>query len=219
MKNLSNIKLAAMCSTLLLMLTVPPVFAETGGGSAPRIYAVGDPTAGREKSSVCQGCHGTDGNSINEQIPKLSGQFEKYITKQLMNFQTGSRTHGIYSLISAPLTETDMSDIAAYYSNLPRMKGDESSTNNLGHKIFTEGDISKKVIACVTCHGTRGKGLFKGVTMFPVIGGQHKSYIKKQLTDFRADTRSNSPSDIMNRITRSLSDSDIEALADYISSQ
>jgi len=219
MNNCHKIKLAATCSAVLVMLTVPPVFAESGGASIPRSYAVGDPNAGREKSSVCQGCHGSDGNSINEQIPKLSGQFEKYIAKQLMNFQTGSRTHGIYSLISSPLTETDMDDIAAYYSNLPRMKGDESSTNQLGHKIFTQGDISKKVIACVTCHGNHGKGLFQGVTMFPVIGGQHKAYIKKQLTDFRADTRSNSPSDIMNRITRSLSDSDIEALADYISSQ
>jgi len=209
----------AFLTVLAVLLVNPPAFAEIGGAGTPSSYAVGDPNAGKEKSYVCQGCHGADGNSPDEQIPKLSGQFEKYLAKQMMNFQTGARTHGIFNLIATPLSEHDMEDIAAFYSNLPRMKGDESAPNDQGKKLFTEGDLSKKVIACVTCHGVRGKGLFQNVTMFPVIGGQHKAYLKKQLKDFRADTRSNSPSDIMNRITQPLSDSDIEALASYLSVQ
>lgn len=217
--NYPSKKLIAVLPVLIAFLASSPAFAESGGTNVLKSYAVGDPSAGKEKSYVCQGCHGEDGNSTDEQIPKLAGQFEKYLAKQMFNFQTGARTHGVFDLISTPLTDKDLEDIAAYYSNQPRMKGDQSSGSSLGMKIFTEGELTKKVIACVTCHGVRGKGLFKNVTMFPVVGGQHKIYIKKQLTDFRADTRSNSPSDIMNRITRNLSDSDIEALASYLSVQ
>ena len=52
-----------------------------------------------------------------------------------------------------------------------------------------------------------------------MICGQHKAYLLKQLKDFREDDRMNSPNIIMNRIVRSLSDSDLEALAEYISVQ
>ena len=64
-----------------------------------------------------------------------------------------------------------------------------------------------------------GKGINPSTGMYPVIGGQHKAYLLKQLTDFREDDRVNSPNIIMNRIVRSLSDDDLKALAEYISVQ
>ena len=47
----------------------------------------GDPVAGKEKSAMCQGCHGEDGNSAAPNFPKLSGQLASYIQKQIHDFQ------------------------------------------------------------------------------------------------------------------------------------
>jgi len=70
------------------------------------------------------------------------------------------------------------------------------------------------------CRGEGGKGLNPSIRrMYPVICGQHKAYLLKQLTDFGEDNRVSSPNIIMNRIVISPGDSDLEALAEYISVQ
>jgi cytochrome c553 len=47
---------------------------------------LGNPITGKEKSQLCQGCHGEDGNSTDPIIPKLAGQYANYIAKQLRNY-------------------------------------------------------------------------------------------------------------------------------------
>jgi cytochrome c553 len=74
-------------------------------------------------------------------------------------------------------------------------------------------------LACVNCHGVRGKGLDPKTAMFPVIGGQQKDYIRLQLVNFRDGYRTNSPNGIMNRIAGSLTDDEIESLAEYLAEQ
>ncbi|MBI5430897.1 MAG: cytochrome c4 [Nitrosomonadales bacterium] len=178
----------------------------------------GDTASGQGKSELCQGCHGADGNSIDPLIPKLSGQYDKYIAKQLRNYQAGVRTHQIMNAMAATISDEELADIASYFASQPKMKGAGTATPNEEAKhIFLKGKISKMVVACVNCHGVGGKGLTPNTSMFPVIGGQHKAYLLKQLNDFKKDDRFNSPNAIMNRIVRSLSDAELEALAEYIS--
>jgi len=98
------------------------------------------------------------------------------------------------------------------------MKGG-GSNNKVGKNLFLHGDISRTLVACVNCHGANGKGLEPNSSMFPVIGGQLKDYIRRQLENFRKEERTNSPNEIMNRITRELTDDELEALADYVSGQ
>jgi cytochrome c553 len=207
-------------AALAVLLAVPPVFAsDEDMNTLKRSSAgVGNPMAGKKESDICQGCHGVDGNSADEMIPKLAGQYQGYISKQLRNFQAGLRSHDISNDILTPLSDSDLDDISAYFANQPRMKGNGSTPNKRGNEIFLKGNRSQKVISCVYCHGGGGKGLDSNIAMYPVIGGQHKAYLLKQLKDFRGENRVNSPSHIMNKIARSLSDDDIEALAEYISS-
>ena len=61
--------------TGLAISTAASVWAE--GGNAE---------AGKTKSATCAACHGADGNSVNPEWPKLAGQHESYIIKQLSNF-------------------------------------------------------------------------------------------------------------------------------------
>lgn len=179
----------------------------------------GDPVAGREKSQLCQGCHGEYGISMEPLIPSLAGQFANYIEKEIRNFQSGIRSHQIMNAMAGTVAnDQDLADIAAYFASRDKMKGGGSG-NEAGEEIFLHGDLSKMRLACVNCHGVRGKGLEAKISMFPVIGGQQKGYIRRQLIQFRDGYRTNSPNGIMNRIAGSLTDSEIDSLSEYISSQ
>jgi cytochrome c553 len=179
----------------------------------------GDPVAGREKSQLCQGCHGEYGISMEGLIPKLAGQYANYIEKEIRNYQAGIRSHQIMNAMAATIAnDQDLADIAAYFASQDKMQGDGPG-NPDGEEIFLHGDLSKMRLGCVNCHGVRGKGLEAKISMFPVIGGQQKDYIRRQLINFRDGYRTNSPNGIMNRITSSLTDSEIDSLAEYISSQ
>jgi cytochrome c553 len=197
------------------------VNAETtiaGGMSAGE----GDAKAGQTKSELCQGCHGADGISVDPTtFPNLAGQFEGYIFKQVQDFQLGNRNNDTMSAMAATVTERqDLKDIAAYFASQKQMKGKPSGSKvaNTGKKIFETGN--KKLGdygACVRCHGENGKGKSKTISLFPVIGGQQKAYIIKQLQDFRAGTRINDPAGMMAMVAKGLDDKEIEAVADYVS--
>ena len=179
----------------------------------------GDPERGRIKSQLCQGCHGTEGISLEPLIPSLAGQYAHYIEKEIRNFWSGIRSHQIMNAMAGTIeNDQDLADIAAYFASQKKMAG-SGPGNEDGEAIFLHGDLSKMRLGCVNCHGVRGKGLEVKISMFPVIGGQQKAYIRKQLMDFRDNDRTNSPNGIMNRITNSLTDSQIDALAEYISAQ
>jgi cytochrome c553 len=180
----------------------------------------GDPVAGREKSQLCQGCHGEYGISSEPLIPKLAGQYANYIEKEIRNYQAGIRSHQIMNAMAGTIAnDQDLADIAAYFASQKKMEGDGSEGDPAGKEIFLHGDLTKMRLACVNCHGVRGKGLEAKISMFPVIGGQQKGYIRRQLFQFREGYRTNSPNGIMNRIASSLTDSEIDSLADYISAQ
>jgi len=200
---------------IVFFLALTPLFTVT------TVYArTGDPIAGREKSFLCQGCHGEVGISAVGLIPKLAGQYQAYIEKQVRDYAAGIRSHQIMNAMVATIKDDkDLEDIAAYFTYKPRMAGDGLEHNKAGHNLYKHGDPVKKILACINCHGVKGKGLHPNISMFPVIGGQQKDYIKKQLVDFRRGFRVNSPNGIMNEVAAQLTDAEIEALADYISAQ
>lgn len=209
----------AACLALAVLLAISPAFAKSDFADIlKRHTGSGDPDAGKQKSQICQGCHGVDGNSTSELIPKLAGQYDEYIIKQMHNYQAGTRSHELMNGMAAPLSDKDLADISAYFAAQPIMKGSAAKPNEKGKKLFLKGNITEMVMTCAYCHGDTGKGLDPSTAMYPVVGGQHKAYLLKQLKDFREDDRMNSPNVIMNRILRSLSDSELEALAEYMSS-
>jgi cytochrome c553 len=92
------------------------------------------------------------------------------------------------------------------------MKGAKRIINKAGQALFmVEGN------GCVNCHGVNGKGLAPNNSAAPVIGGQHKDYLVKQLKSFRGGDRGNDTSGMMVMIVGFLSDEDIEAVASYVS--
>src|SRR5205823_5268116 len=78
------------------------------GGS---LYDAGDNARGLP---ACASCHGAAGNSAIATNPKLAGQVDVYLHKQLVDFTTPARTQPIMTTYAKMLTEQEKTDIAAY---------------------------------------------------------------------------------------------------------
>ncbi len=81
------------------------------------VVAGGDPQAGKEKSAVCAGCHGVDGNSEVGANPRLAGQYESYLLQALKRYKSGQRQDLLMSNMVAQLSLQDMKDLAAWFAS------------------------------------------------------------------------------------------------------
>ena len=196
--------------SLLLTLGV------AGIAQAAATAVVGDAAAGQAKTAVCGACHGPDGNSMAPNFPKLAGQGDRYLLKQLHEIKDGKRQVLEMTGLLTNLNDQDLADIAAYYSSQKNSVGAaDPALVARGEALFRGGDLQKGMPACTGCHSPDGQG--NAAAGFPHLGGQHASYIEKQLTDFREGERTNDgDSMIMRGIAAKMSNKDIKALASYI---
>jgi cytochrome c553 len=171
--------------------------------------------AGKEKAAVCASCHGIDGNSMVAMYPKLAGQSSDYLVKQLTEFKNGMRQDPIMAGMAGALSEQDMKDLADYFSAQQVSQG-ASKGNELGKKLYLSGNAERNISACVACHGINGKGMPKA--RFPVVANQHVDYIKNQLVKFKSANRANDKNGMMRSIAKKLTDKEMQAVAEYMSS-
>jgi cytochrome c553 len=79
----------------------------------------GDAKAGRAKAeSVCSVCHGVDGLAKIPEAPNLAGQTETYLIEQITAFKSGERKNEMMSVVVQDLSDTDIENLAAYYSGI-----------------------------------------------------------------------------------------------------
>jgi cytochrome c553 len=82
--------------------------------------ADGDAAAGKQKTVLCEGCHGIPDYRTAfpavYRVPKLGGQNPAYIVKALQGYKSCERSHPTMRAIAAGLTDQDMADLAAYYA-------------------------------------------------------------------------------------------------------
>ena len=196
--------------SLLLTLGV------TGMAQAAGSAVVGDATAGQAKTAVCAACHGPNGNSAAPNFPKLAGQGERYLLKQLTDIKDGKRQVLEMTGQLTNLSDQDLADIAAYYAQQKNTVGAaDPALVARGQALFRGGDLSKGLPACTGCHSPDGVG--NAAAGFPHLGGQHADYIEKQLIGFREGDRTNDGDTMtMRSISAKLSNKDIKALASYI---
>jgi cytochrome c553 len=188
----------------------------------------GDAAAGATKAAACAACHGMDGNSADPLYPKLAGQHESYIARQLALFKSGERDNAIMLGFAAALTAQDMRDIGAFYATqkvVPGVADDSliaSGPNQgrrfyqLGEQLFRVGRPETGVPGCQACHGPTGRGI---PGPYPALGGQHASYTATTLTAFRAGKfwgRGDNVNAVMSGVAANLTDEEIQALSTYI---
>ena len=178
--------------------------------------AAGDAEAGQGKVAVCGACHGADGNSPAPNFPKLAGQGERYLLKQLHDIKSGNRQVVEMTGMLDNLSDQDLEDIAAYFSSQKMSVGAaDPKLVERGEALFRGGKLEEGMPACTGCHSPNGAGI--AAAGFPHLGGQHAQYVAKQLTDFREGNRTNDGDAMtMRAIAAKLSNKDIEAVSSYI---
>ncbi len=222
----------------LLALSLALAFTSTSG----ILHAEGNISSGKEKAAACVSCHGDNGNSLVSSFPKLAQQHSSYLIKQLQAFKSGTRKNPMMSSIAMGLTDEDMIDIAAYYAEqevsanqLPVLddededqkpaatEGGKKTDGNdkiqaiiaQGSDLYRNGDLTREVSACIACHGPFGEG--NKPAAYPLLKSQHADYLIKTLTDFKTDSRSNNPENIMHMIAKKMTDEEIKAVSYRIS--
>ena len=191
--------------------------------------APGDAKAGQTKAGACAACHGIDGNATDPQYPRLAGQHERYIARQLHLFKSGQRQNPIMMGMAAPLSAQDMRDIGAFYATQKGQAGVADDTvittgpnadkkfYQVGEKLFRAGRPADGLPACMACHGPAGRG--NPGPSYPSLGGQHSAYTVAKLQFFRdggsygTGTEANL---VMAQIAKQLSDEEIQALGTYL---
>jgi len=213
-----------------LLITVFVLFGMTSA------FAGGDAAAGKTKSAACAACHGADGNSLAGAFPKLAGQGERYLVKQMKDIQCGALSASEQKQRKCDgrpvpqmtgqldnLSDQDLADIAAYYAGQATSVGQaKEALVQKGEAIYRGGISEKGVAACTACHSPTGKG--NGPAGFPALSGQHADYVATQLKAFRkaADgdktgRMNDGETSVMRDIAYRMSDGDIEAVSSYVS--
>lgn len=185
--------------------------------------AEGDAAAGKTKATACFACHGPDGNSAAPTFPKLAGQNARYLMKQIHDIKTGARSVPAMAGQTDNLSDQDIADIAAYFSaQTTSMNQAKKDLLAKGEQIFRSGIRDRGVPACSACHSPTGSG--NAPAGFPHLGGQHADYVATQLKAYRAGADGDAAGRVndgetkpMRTVAAHLSDSEIAALANYVS--
>lgn len=129
---------------------------------------------GEIHAQTCLGCHGVKGYSNvypTYQVPRIWGQRADYIISALKGYQNKDRSHPVMQAQAADWTETELKEIAAYFST--------------GAKVEAPAEIPEaieEVATCGSCHGASGVST---QAKTPNLAGQNKSYIVHALKSYR----------------------------------
>lgn len=178
-------------------------------------YGQGNAETGQAKSAVCAGCHGANGKAILPEYPNLAGQHASYTAKQLREFRDGLRNNAMMAPMAMNLSDQDIQDLAIYYAGMAPIPNAASEENlDAGKNIYRGGITSAGIPSCMGCHGPAGDG--NPAAQYPTLAGQNAAYTALQLKAFRAGERNNDPNGMMRALSHRVTDSEIEAVANYI---
>ena len=200
------------------MFSLVAIMGFSGAVNASEDKKMGDASKGKALSATCAACHGADGNSTNPEWPKLAGQNEAYLVKQLMDYRSGKRTNATMNAMAKGIpSDQAVRDISAYFASSKAKPGSAADKDKLalGEQIYRGGVMESGVAACSGCHSPNGAG--NPAAKFPKISGQHAQYTIAQLKQFKSEARANDAGKMMRNVALKMTDSQMEAVAEYIS--
>lgn len=195
-------------STVLALLTLLCVSSVQAGDVEQAQVII------KEKCSLC---HGENGEASNSIYPRLSGQHQAYLSKQLRNFRDGIRESDTMSEMAKGLKDGEIDALARHFSAQAalshRVSLMKKSLAAVGSYIYHKGNKYTKIPACASCHGDGGEGS----QHLPRLAGQHKSYVASQLKAFHERKRTNDNA-IMHVVAKNLTELELQAVSLYVSS-
>lgn len=201
----------------LVILTLIVLNGFTSFANASEVKQLGDTEKGKTLSASCAACHGADGNSTNPEWPKLAGQSESYLIKQLTEYRNDKRKNAVMSSMAKAIeSDEDVLHLAAYYSNSSGTPGKAKDVALMseGESIYRGGIVEAGVAACSACHGPTGSG--NPAAKFPRVSGQHAKYALMQLQAFKSGERNNDTGKMMRNMAKKMSTAQMEAVSEYM---
>lgn len=198
-------------------LTSFPTFAQS------MAQVAGDAAAGQAGFAVCAACHGTQGEGNPAlHAPKLSGQQDWYLKRQIKYFKQGIRgahADDEFGKMMAPMAATmasdaDIDNVVAYIKTLP----DNPAPRTLQG---SSARAQQRFATCAACHGAGGEGV--RAMNAPRLAGMSDWYLSTQLKNFKRGIRGTHAGDEygdqMSLMVGMLSDDkQIDDLAAYVGS-
>src|SRR4030095_5703350 len=175
--------------------------------ASPALFAQPAPPPKPPQADLCAACHGPNGNAVIPQNPSLAGQTWRYLYIELQDFKAGRRQDSQMAPVVADLSRDDMMALANWFAAqkpLPNQFNANSAKVAAGRK-------TSDAVLCPMCH----LGGFIGQNEIPRVAGQNYEYVVKQLQDLKHRRRTNDAGS-MTSVAGTLSDQDIENLAQYI---
>jgi cytochrome c553 len=173
------------------------------------------------KIAYCKTCHGVSGQGFRGSfpMPRLAGQQPEYLQNQLQAFIDRRRTNPVMFNVAHVLSPAMLKGLAGHFGDLnPKpLGGGPRDLASAGKKIYDDGIPATNVPPCATCHGPEAKG----ADAFPRLAGQLNDYVAKKLLNWSKE-RGQDPakpdnSAIMEPIAHGLTESEVQAVAAYVS--
>ncbi len=204
----------SILSLILLLASTWPLCALSSPDQLTAAWAPKpDVERGKKLYPLCASCHLDNGwGKKDGSFPVIAGQHPKVLIKQLEDIRSRKRENPTMYPFSDPQTiggDQAMTDVTAYIASMktnPSPGNGDGKNLKLGKKIYSRD--------CALCHGAKGEG--NNDALFPKISNQHHAYLLRQLKWIRDGYRQNS-NPVMIEKVKSLSNNDLDAVADYIS--
>jgi cytochrome c553 len=218
MEHMIMMRLLAVVTGMALL--VPTAGAEPSSEVAfdvptVQLLRAADPARGEAlaKEGKCAKCHGDAGVSDDPEDINIAGLRASYLYKQLKDYQNKSRDDRDMYKKTRNLDDQQLADLAAWFAALePAPRATDQNTDPAILKLVFNGDPTRLIKACASCHGRRGRG---GQFDHPALAGQYPEYLVYTLTEFKEGDRTNDIYSRMRLVAESLTEEEIEGLARY----
>jgi cytochrome c553 len=163
----------------------------------------------QDRVQLCTACHGSDGNSVNPQVPSIAGQPKLFIENQLILFREELRKSDQMAPVVKGLKDAEIIKLAEHFSRLPA----KSMETAIADKALMKTGLEKaKALRCGICHVSD----FSGQNQIPRLAGQREAYLEAEMRAYRDGKRTGGDT-IMAATLYGVSDADLKALAHYLS--
>ena len=181
----------------------------------------GDAKAGEAINAMCIGCHGIKGYQASfpevYRVPMIAGQSAKYIAASLTAYKKGDRKHPTMRAISESLTDQNIADLAAFYSQQGLPEGKSAAPKEAKAASAQVTALLNKA-NCASCHGANYSAPID--PSYPKIAGQHADYLLVALKAYKNDAnqvvgRNNA---IMAGMAKQYTNAELKLMANYLAS-
>jgi cytochrome c553 len=183
------------------------------------VFSAGSPLLADETlpTKNCTWCHGNPSAQGFWIAPRLAGQRQQYIEKELFSFSNHTRDNPsskqyMWGAV-ANLSPQMVIDLANYFSTLSPRAADngDKALVTMGKTIYEQGIPASNIVSCFVCHGPNAEG----VGEIPRLGGLSYTYLKKRLEEWGKGYHVTA--EPMPQVAKELTQVEIEEIASYLS--